>query len=57
MGILATLVSKLRAVAKNSSKNCQNKQKQVFGLFCREENSCLQEFKFLSTKFVGEWDG
>ena len=39
VAILSPLVSKLRAVAKNSSKNCQNEQKQVFGLLFLEENS------------------
>ena len=31
-GIFSPLVSKLPAAAKNSTKNCQNEQKQVFGL-------------------------
>ena len=39
MGILSAQVSKLLAVAKNSSKNGQNEQKQVFGLLSLEENS------------------
>ena len=57
MGILSLLVSKLRAVAKNSSKHCQNEQKQVFGLLFWKNTVDLQEFKFLSTKVMGKWDG
>ena len=57
VGIFSPLVSKLRAVAKNSSKNCQNEQKQVFGLLFWKKTVDLQEFKFFSTKVMGKWDG
>ena len=58
VGILPPLVSKLRAVAKYSSKNCQNEQTQVFELlFFWKKTVDLQEFKFLSTKAMGKCDG
>ena len=57
VGILSLLVSKLRAVAKNSSKNCRNEQKQVFGPLFLEENSRFAKFKFFTTKVMGKWDG
>ena len=57
VGILSPLVSKLRAVAKNSFKNCQNQRKQVFGLLFGKKIVDLQEFKFLSTRAMEKWDG
>ena len=50
MEILSPIANKLRAVAKNSFKNCQNEQKNFWGFFSWKKTADLQEFKFLSTK-------
>ena len=57
MGILSPLVSKLRAVAKNSSKIVKMSKNKFLGFFFWTKAVDLQEFKFLSTKAMGKWDG
>ena len=50
------LVSKLRAAAKNSSKNCQNEPKQLYGLLSLEENSRFARVSILFYEGNGEME-
>ena len=57
MGILSPLVSKLRAVAKNSSKIVKMSKNKFLGFLFWKKTVDLQEFKFFSTKVMVKWDG
>ena len=52
MGILSPLVSKLRAVAKNSSKIVKMSKNKFLGFLFWKKTVDLQEFKFFSTKVM-----
>ena len=57
VGILSPLVSKLRAVAKNSSKIVKMSKNKFLGFLFWKKTVDLQEFKFFSTKVMVKWDG
>ena len=52
VGILSPLVSKLRAVAKNSSKIVKMSKNKFLGFLFWKKTVDLQEFKFFSTKVM-----
>ena len=57
VGVLSLLVSKLRVVAKNSSKIVIMSKNKFLGFFFWKKTVDLQEFKIFSKKVMEKWDG